>query len=476
MEITKTHPSSRHPSGVENSLRQSAHESLTLNSRIGQSDENSVKRDLRDVLWVAIPKLLGGGLQVIFNLLLLRHLGPKPFGTVSVCLATVMLCDSIFGSAIDMSIFRLAPLQRLRNPVGALQIQKVGLLSKPVGAMLAVLPIALFGPRLSLALFQTGENAPLLYLTLGALLGTLVIRSAQVHFQIERQFMPYGVTGLANTVLCFGTLGALLLADVCLPSAILAVYAAVPLTVSAAILATRARAIILVRASSEAVVVLLRTLKWLLPTVIVGSLLSRMDLYFVSAFAGVNEAGIYSAAQVFALLPALIGLYMSAVFSPRVMPLWYAGKLKPIFLCYQVGLATIAVLIFVVAALSLNRITGLLLPESFRRSKDVILALLPAGLCSFFSFPWMIPLLLYLRPKLLLLIDCFGVLVLAPVFIATARHEGAVGVAKLTSAVMVVRAVVHQWLAWRTLGSAAPGQAGQGALLVEENLYPVRTL
>jgi len=450
MEIIPALPSGQ-PTGVGNSIGPAGRTCSSSPVSTDKATDKSLGRDLRDVLWVAIPKLLGGALQVAFNILLLRYLGPKSFGAVAVCLATVMLCDSVFGSAIDMSIFRLAPLYRLNDPITALQIQKMGLLIKPAGALLAAVPIALFAPQLSLALFQTRENSSLLYLTLAALLGTLLIRSAQVHFQIEREFRPYGLTDLANNGFCFGLLGALLAARIYAAGTILAVYAFVPILLSAAILATRARPIVLVPASSVALVVLSRTLKWFLPTVIVGSVLSRMDLFFVSGFSGVNEAGIYSAAQIFALLPALLGLYMSAVFSPRVMHLWREGTLKPIYFRYQIGLATVAVLGYLLSAVFLNQVTAFLLPESFRRSNEVILALLPVGLCAFLSFPWTIPLLLYLRPKVMLVMDSLAVLALTPAFVVVARHGGAFGVAKLTSVVMIVRASVHQWLAWQTL-------------------------
>ena len=475
MEIRRALPSGQ-PTGVGSRIEPAVPARSSPDVSSDKTGEKSLRKDFRDVLWVALPKLLGGALRVAFNILLLRYLGPKSFGTVAVCLATVMLCDSIFGSAIDMSIFRLAPLYRLNNPFAALQIQKMGLLIKPAGALLAAVPIALFAPRLSLALFQTPENSSLLYLTLAALLGTLLIRSTQVHFQIEREFRPYGLTDLTSNGFCFGLLGALLVAEIYAPSAIVAVYAFVPIVLSVAILATRARPIVLVPASSVALHLLVRTLKWLLPTVIVGSVLSRMDLFFVSGFAGVNEAGIYSAAQVFALLPALLGLYMSAVFSPRVMPLWREGKLKPIYVRHQVGLVIVAVLGYLLTVLFLNRITGVLLPESFRRSNGVILALLPVGLSSFLSFPWTIPLLLYLRPKLLLLLDCVAVLALTPVFIAVARHGGAMGVAKLTSALMILRALIHQWLAWRTLDLRTAEAIGPEEEFAGGNLHSLRTI
>ena len=436
----------------------------------------SIGRDFQDVLWVAIPKGLGGAVQILLSVVLLRYLGPKSFGMLSVCLAAVIVGDSIFGSALDMSIFRLAPLYRDRNPLTSLQIQKAGLLLKPAGALLAVLPILFFGPQLSQALFQTRDGAPLLYLALAALLGSLLIRSTQVHFQIERRFRLYGMTDLLDTFLCLGIIGGLLLSGIRSPAKILAAYAVVPMAVSAIVLATLARDMAVTPVAPEATRALLRTLRWFLVTVIVGSLLSRMDLFFVSAFASVQEAGIYSAAQIFALLPALLGLYMSAVFSPRVMPLWQEGKLKPIYQRYQAGLIVTALLSYLLALFLLPRMTAHILPESFRRANEIILALLPAGLCSFLSFPWTIPFLLYLRPKLLVMIDCAGLAILVPLYVATARRSGAFGVATVTSCAMLVRTVIHQWLAWRIVSAPPEMVGGPDRQLLEGELGLVKTI
>jgi hypothetical protein len=85
-------------------------------------------------------------------------------------------------------------------------------------------------------------------------------------------------------------------------------------------------------------------------------------------------------------------------------------------------------------------------------------------------------LLLYLRPKLLLLLDCVAVLALTPVFIAVARHGGAMGVAKLTSALMILRALIHQWLAWRTLDLRTAEAIGPEEEFAGGNLHSLRTI
>jgi hypothetical protein len=100
---------------------------------------------------------------------------------------------------------------------------------------------------------------------------------------------------------------------------------------------------------------------------------------------------------------------------------------------------------------------------------------LPAGLCSFLNFPWTIPFLLYLRPKLLLVMDCIALIILVPLYIEIARRAGAVGVAALTSAAMVVRTTIHQWLAWRMVGRRSTTTNGLGQQPLDAELEFVRT-
>lgn len=92
------------------------------------------------------------------------------------------------------------------------------------------------------------------------------------------------------------------------------------------------------------------------------------------------------------------------------------------------------------------------------------------------TFPLTIPLLLYSRPKVMLLIDCVGVLILAPIYITVARHGGALGVAKLTSGVMLLRTLIHQWLAWRVLDVRTKGAVGSVGTLLEEELSAMGTV
>lgn len=411
----------------------------------------SARADIRQILWVAVPKVLGGASQLLLSLLLVRFLGVEQFGMVSVCLTGVLLLDAVIGSAIDMAIFRLAPLHREDAPAYARAIEKAGLYIKPIGAALLFAPLAFLAARASQVLFQDPTRGSLLLLSALALLGMLLFRSMQVHFQIESRFAAYGATDLLHTAARLGFIGLLLVSDSATPELIMSAYAVAAIGVAAVGLIFPARPVLSAPWSKPAAGELLGVLKWYLATVVLGSIASRMDVFFVSSFASVAEAGIYGAAQMFALVPHLLGTYLSAVFSPRVLPMWRDGQLPQAYFRYQVALSVAALLLYGGAWVAIGPLSAAVLPDTYRRSVDVALVLLPAGLVALVNFPWTIPFLLYTRPKTLLAVDCVAIPAMAAVFAFAIPRSGASGAAAVSSAFAILRLVFYQGLAWRVL-------------------------
>ncbi len=421
------------------------------------SDKGAIRKGLAEVMWVAAPKVSAGLALLTLNLVLLRSWGPEQFGLISVCLTAIVLLDTIFGSAIDMSLFRLAPLARERHPQEARQLEQAGLLLKPAAALIFLPLLWLLAPRLSGLLFQRTDQGGLIVLSYLALVGILLVRSSQVHFQIERTFRRYGLTDLAHSALRFGVSGLLIWTGVATPVSVLGAMAAGSFLVAALTLATFARPVLIAKFSLPAVGQLLATVKWYLATVVVGSVIGRMDVFWVSALAGVEEAGVYGAAQLFALLPQLVGIYLAAVFSPRVLPMWQKGELQPIYSAFQRGLTAAAFGIFLCAAIALSTIGAWLLPPAYREAAPVILLLLPAGLAAFVAFPWAIPFLLFARPKLLLTVDCLALPLLALAYYLTIPRFGIRGAAIVTSGFGLARTAFFLVLANRILKSDPRG-------------------
>lgn len=415
------------------------------------SDAGFSKKSLTEILWVAFPKILSGVGLLGLNLLLLRAWGPEKFGLVSVCLTGVILLDTVFGSAIDMAIFRLAPLAKEENPELARQLEFAGLILKPIASFVLLPPLLLLSPWMSGVFFQREDQANLIILSYIALLGILLVRSAQVHFQIERLFRHYGTTDLLHSIFRFGVIAIALYADVATPVSVLGIMAGGSFAVAVLTLLTSAKPVLQVSFNLDALKKLISVVQWYLATVIVGSMIGRMDVFWVSALAGVKEAGVYGAAQLFALLPQLLGIYMSAVFSPRILPMWKRGELQSTYGKFQKILTGAALMMLIAAIGGISLVKTWILPENYQEAAPIILWLLPAGLASFVTFPWTIPLLLYARPRLLLIVDCIALPLLSFAYWVVVPQYGILGAAVVNSGFGLVRTAFYLVLANRIL-------------------------
>jgi O-antigen/teichoic acid export membrane protein len=424
--------------------------------------ETSPTKDLREFLFVAVPKALGGGLILLFNLILLRHLGPEGFGMFSVCLAGVLLADSVLGGSVDMGILRLAPLYHVNgDQPRSLRIQQVGLLLKPVAACVLLLPAVVFATELGALLFQRPGTEPLLYVSALALLGLLVLRSAQMNFHVTRRFGLYGATDAAHNLARFGGIALLLALATATPLRVLALLALAPWVVAALVLATIGRPMLSVRPASQALRELAGVVKWYLATIAMGALLTRIDIFLVSSLAGVREAGVFAAAQQIALVPFLIGTYLAVIYSPRVMPLLEQGTLPPIYWRFQAAMGVVCVCAFGAAWLVIDRIAGVLLPPTMRSAHVVILVLLPSALAALFNYPYTYSLLLFARPKLMLVLDCAALPLLIWAYARMIPEMGAVGAAAVTTAFALLKTLILQVAAWRILQKPAPALAAE---------------
>jgi O-antigen/teichoic acid export membrane protein len=406
---------------------------------------------IRDFLCVAGPKVLAGGLQFALTLALLRRFDPVTFGVLSVCLSGVLLVDSVVGGATDSGVLRLAPSVRKQDPLRSLQFQQAGLTLKCLLVLAVVLPASPFAGKISSLLFQTAGGMADIGISLGALAGMLALRSVQMHYQVEGRFVPYGAADLASSALKFGSIGLLLY--FAKPSAvtILTLFAAAPILVTAIVLVSGGKRLLRVPFSGSALAELFRHVKWFVAVSATGTLMSRLDVFMVSSVGGVGNAGIYSAAQTFSLVPQLIGSYIAVVFSPRIMPMLEAGTLRKLYQQVQSVLLAFAVLGFSVAVLLVPKISGVVFPASFLRAGPAIVVLLPAGLCALINFPLTILLLLFTRPRFLIALDCILLPVVFVAYRLVIPTYGVLGAAIVTTTATLLKTAVMQVSAWRML-------------------------
>lgn len=424
--------------------------SVTVDDQLSESPPGELRKNLGEILWVAIPKIAAGALQLLFNFLFLQQFGPETFGVLSVCTTAILLIDAICGSAVDMGVVRLAPVYRSSDVTRSIQIQQAALFVKPVILSVLAIPLVLQSDFLHSQLFKgTYVGTSVLLFTFLAVIGLVVLRSIQTHFQVEQNFRAYGMTDLVQNTIRYGGVALLLWSRNATAERILALYAAAPLIASMTILQTSARQLLLTRFNYGALTELVGVIKWYVASTGIGSLVSRMDLFFVSSFSGIHQAGLFSAGQVVALIPQLLGMYASVVFSSKVMDLYQKKKLGPLYRKFQVLVVFSSIVLYLLLLLSQSLLKSLVLPVAYQESLPVILVLVPAGLCSLVNFPWTIPTLLFLRPRFLFIFDLSFLPALCALYVFAAKEYGAFGVAVVTTGFALVKALAYQIVCWR---------------------------
>jgi O-antigen/teichoic acid export membrane protein len=404
-----------------------------------------------EFLWVAAPKVLSAAAQLVVNLLLVRQLGPELSGIVFVCITAILLSDALLGSALDVAVLRLATAQRAWDAPDALETQLAAVLLKLTGCVALGIPILIWARPLGRILFHSEGNSHLLWLSVAALFGLLLLRSVQARFQVSRWFVMYGLTDLLHSCVKFGGIGLMLGIHQVTPASVLALYVAGPLSVSLVMLATASRDILTARLSKPAIGRLFNLFKWYAGGAAAGSITSRMDIFLVSSFAGSRQAGLFSAAQTFTLPFQMIGMYLGIVFAPRIMPLWEKGRLLPAYRRFQIAVIVLCVICYAIVLAAAPASRTSLLPPSFKGTGVLVLLLLPSSLAALVNFPWTVSFLMFSYPRFLMFFDACAFAVLGLIYWQCIIRYGAVGAAVVTSVFALLKTTVLQLLAIATL-------------------------
>ena len=403
-----------------------------------------------------MPKVAASALQLAATLLLARALQPEGFGPLAVCLTIILLTDGIVGSAIDSGVVKLATLCASSHSVRSLEIQKAALAGKFLAVVAIGVPVLIVSPQLTAVLFQTTAPPILLPLAVLASVSLMLLRSVQTHLQLTGRFLFYGLADTAQAGLKVIGVGLLLFFDRATAALALGWYAAAPLLVAVVLLASVARGIATARFSFDALKAVASTVGWYVGAGAVGSITSRVDVFFVSTIAGAASAGLFSAAQILVMPFWLVGTYLSVAFAPRVMPLWQSGELRSVYARFQTRALLACIAIFLIALVAAEPVTRWLLPPSFHETGGLALALLPASLAGLLIFPWTVSFLLFTSPRLLFACDLVALPVLFVSYRAAVGWRGATGAAIVTAGYALVKAAVLQLVAWRALRRGCP--------------------
>lgn len=409
-----------------------------------------VRRTIVELLWVALPKVLSGGCQLLFNLLLLRQLGADNAGVLFVCVTTILLSDALVGAAVDVGVIRLVTAGNPERPY-ALEVQKAALITKAVGSLALAIPILVWSQSLSDLLFHRADASGLLKLVILSIFGLLALRSAQTYFQVSRRFIAYGIADLLHTTAKFGGIFLLIRTRLASPVTVLSCYAIGPVVVALIVLTAAGRKVLTVSFRRRALGDLFAVTKWYLGAGAAGSVTSRMDLLMVSAVAGTAQAGLFSAAQVLVMCFQLLGNYLGVVFAPRIMPLWKAERFGRVYWLFQAVAVITCMVIYCAALAGIDGVMTHLLPSTFHAAKYIVLLLLPSSLMSLLNFPWTVSLLLFAHPRFLMALDLLALPVLACLYYTFILGHGAAGAAAVTSGYALVKTGLMQFMAKRIL-------------------------
>lgn len=405
---------------------------------------------LVDLAMVALPKVAGGALTVALNVVLLRFLGPEQFGVYSLCVAAILLSDGILGTPFDMAVLRLAQAHLQDRPSRAVAMEQAAVWLKLVVIAVFALAGAVLARPIADTVFKLQGTAHLVPLCVAVVAGMLLLRSVLTHAQVRRRFAQYGGVDLIHILFKFGGIGLLLAVATPTPSMLLSFWLMGPLLAMLVGLAWVARPLAReLRWRSADTGEVFAYAKWFLLTSALGSIMAKMDILMLGWHAPIEEVGIYSGAQVFALIPELLGIYMATVLSPRIVPSCRAGTFRRLFAKVQGLLLVGAVLAYLLAFVSWPVIADLLLPEAYRVSGDILLILLPGTLAGMVSFPLALAFVMFANKKLLLYMDLASFPFLVACYLLVLPKYGSVGAAWIATSFHLARTLIVQAIAWR---------------------------
>jgi O-antigen/teichoic acid export membrane protein len=313
---------------------------------------------------------------------------------------------------------------------------------------------------LSQILFHQPGLEALIAFTMAGAVALLLLRSVLVHAQVNQRFHEYSLLEVIHSAFKFGGAGVLLLlAPKAAVHSVLVFFAIGPLAAFGVGMAMfRGHLLWSLRLQRERIVELFRYVKWYALSGGIGNFVGRMDLFILSASASLGSAGIFAAGQSFAIVPWLVASYLSVVLSPRILPHIEVGTCREFYRRVQIVLIAVAVLAIALAITVVNS-TLELLPAAFHESADIFLILLLGNLVSFATFPVALPIVMFIRPRFVVLMDCIALPLLFALYSLAVSSQGAVGVAWVTTISLIVRGGLVQALAWRLTGRACHATA-----------------
>ncbi len=417
----------------------------------GQVEGVRALRERFDSLLAIAAKIVSGAGALIINLFAVRHLAPAVYGVFAFCIANLQLFDALIGSAMDMSVLKLAPLHRQQGFVGITPPERASVVFKIGIAVIAVALLAIFGEPLGRAVFHSsGEHATLVVLGLSGL-GLLLFRSMQVHSQIDLRFKRYAVGDLLQIATRISLSIGLIAAGIKSSAWLVGGYGASSFLVVACLAPLllfehQTPAPWFDRGAFRQIFV---QSSLLMSIAAVSLLVFNQDMFFLALFRGPAEVGILRASYTIAFIPELLGTYIGQTVIPRIVPACEAGTFEKFYKTFQIRAFAAAIPILILGLLLVNPVITKVFPPSYRESLPVIKILLPAGVASLIGYPLTLNFLIFYRPRVFLAIDAGLAPFMAAGYWFAAKHGGVLAVAEVTCAARLVKFAISQYYSYR---------------------------
>ena len=412
---------------------------------------------------VSAPKVLGGIATAALNVYLLRRLPAEEFAVLSICLAGIVIVDGLAGSALDLATVKLGSVPEF-SAVTRAEIQKHAIFAKLAAALVALVVVLVARDAIWSAITHRTQGSALLFSCCAACGGLLIVRSAQVQMQLQRNFGAYGLFDSLHIVLRLAALIACVWIGFVSSASLLLCYAVAPILVTAVWFFVYGREVFLnFRVRGDVLRLLMANVNWLLITFGLSAVISRMDLFLVSRWGSLREAGLFAGGQSLAIFPQMIGLYLSVVFGPSIMPKLADGSFFAYFRLVQKWLLLFALVALAAFAALWPSLAHVLLPARYLQSSATIQALIPGALAGMVTFPLTLSFVMFIRPRFLFTVDCIAFPVLLPLYFFAIHRFGAPGAAWVTTGAALTRASIAQTMAWKW-ASASAGSPGLAKL------------
>lgn len=423
---------------------------------IEASISRGAARQAARFLLLSLAKAAGGIFIIALNVLLVRFLPPEDFGRYAFCITIILLADSIIGGPFDLAVVKLCGEKRGMADEASTEATRAGLHLK-LALVLLLGPLAAFAFEGSAA---RGGDTRLVIATVCAILAVLLLRSVLVVLQVTGRIAAYSTTEGIQLAMRIGLVVAVL--AIFSPRGDLVLWALAAGSLAAALaggllFAPRLFGLAGLRALPHAPVA--SAAVWYLATIGLGAVIGRLDVIAMGWTGMTIQLGLFSAGQVIASIPELLGSYLAVFITPLLVAAMRDGTLRNLHDRLQPLLLAVAVTGLVLARLIWPPIATLLLPPDYAISGTIVLILLPGTLAAMATIPLALPMVMIKRRHALVVFDALLFPIVVAAYLLVVPEHGATGAAWVSCATTLLRSAYVLIQAFR-ITRASPIEQG----------------